>query len=169
MNVTVNSTANGTTVCKYMKATGDGSWVGDLPINFALPLLIIQLSLVLFFSRIFAVLLRPLRQPRVIAEVLVCLHPSRAPPPTSRTLTVPLVAAATFPSRSVVCHLPHPCHLASVALVPTNLSLASCLPPVSSRASFDPCHPQLLMPRARLLVACCLLAGWHCAGRVSDG
>lgn len=53
-----------------MKATGDGVFAGDYPINFALPLLIIQLLLILVLSRAIAAVLRPLRQPRVIAEII---------------------------------------------------------------------------------------------------
>lgn len=66
---TVNGTANST--CTYMKATSDGAWTGERPIDYGLPLLIIQLVLVVVFSRIFAFILKPLRQPRVIAEILV--------------------------------------------------------------------------------------------------
>ncbi len=40
-------------------------------VQFSLPLLIIQLVLILAFSRVLHFLLRPLRQPRVISEILV--------------------------------------------------------------------------------------------------
>ncbi|CAI5465749.1 unnamed protein product [Closterium sp. Yama58-4] len=53
-----------------MKATSDGVWTGEKPIDYALPLLIIQLCLIAVFSRTFAIILKPLRQPRVIAEML---------------------------------------------------------------------------------------------------
>ncbi|BBN08301.1 K+:H+ antiporter [Marchantia polymorpha subsp. ruderalis] len=61
-----------------MKATSDGVWQGDNPINFAFPLLIIQICLVLFITRTLALLLKPMRQPRVIAEVIggILLGPS---------------------------------------------------------------------------------------------
>ncbi|CAI7853651.1 unnamed protein product, partial [Closterium sp. NIES-54] len=54
----------------YMKATSDGVWTGEKPIDYALPLLIIQLCLIVIVSRAFAIVLKPLRQPRVIAEML---------------------------------------------------------------------------------------------------
>ncbi|CAI7798079.1 unnamed protein product, partial [Closterium sp. NIES-54] len=66
-----NSSGSGTcaNTC-YMKATSDGVWTGENPTDYALPLLIIQLCLIAVFSRTFAVILKPLRQPRVIAEML---------------------------------------------------------------------------------------------------
>ena len=54
-----------------MKATSDGAWANERPIDYSLPLLIIQLCLILLFSRAFAFVLKPLRQPRVIAEIIV--------------------------------------------------------------------------------------------------
>ncbi|KAH6763304.1 cation/H+ exchanger 18 [Perilla frutescens var. hirtella] len=61
-----------------MKATSNGVFQGDNPLHFALPLLIIQICLVLALTRLLAFLLRPLRQPRVIAEIVggVLLGPS---------------------------------------------------------------------------------------------
>lgn len=61
-NMTSSHYPNGT--------TSDGAWSGEKPIHYALPLLIIQLVLIIVFSRFFALLLRPLRQPRVIGEIL---------------------------------------------------------------------------------------------------
>ncbi|KAA8520915.1 hypothetical protein F0562_011588 [Nyssa sinensis] len=43
---------------------------GDNPLDFALPLVILQICLVVVFTRVLALLLRPLRQPRVIAEII---------------------------------------------------------------------------------------------------
>lgn len=57
--------------CKPWKATSNGAWAGDNPVHFSLPLLTVQLCLILFFSRLFAFLMKPLRQPRVIAEIAV--------------------------------------------------------------------------------------------------
>lgn len=54
-----------------MKATSNGSFQGENPLDFALPLLILQIILVVVFTRFLAFLLKPLRQPRVIAEVIV--------------------------------------------------------------------------------------------------
>ncbi|MCO5609175.1 hypothetical protein L7F22_063398 [Adiantum nelumboides] len=72
------STEGNLTCLKAMAATSNGVWQGDNPVDFALPLLILQICLVLFVTRSLAVLLRPLKQPRVIAEIIggVLLGPS---------------------------------------------------------------------------------------------
>jgi len=54
-----------------MKPTSNGVFQGDNPLDFALPLAILQICLVLVVSRGLAYLLKPLRQPRVIAEIIV--------------------------------------------------------------------------------------------------
>lgn len=54
-----------------MKATSNGVFQGDNPIDFALPLAILQIVIVIILTRLLAYLLRPLRQPRVVAEVIV--------------------------------------------------------------------------------------------------
>ncbi|KAM5560072.1 cation/H(+) antiporter 20-like [Rosa sericea] len=61
-----------------MRTSSDGAWQGDNPLNHAFPLLIVQTILVLFISRFFAFILKPLRQPKVIAEILggILLGPS---------------------------------------------------------------------------------------------
>ncbi|CAJ1897396.1 unnamed protein product [Sphenostylis stenocarpa] len=58
--------------------SSEGAWQGDNPLNHALPLLIIQTILVLFLSRTLAFLLKPLRQPKVVAEIIggILLGPS---------------------------------------------------------------------------------------------
>lgn len=48
------------------------------PLDFALPLAILQLVIVIVLTRVLAYLLRPLRQPRVIAEVIVRLYNENA-------------------------------------------------------------------------------------------
>ncbi|KAK8610030.1 hypothetical protein V6N13_026574 [Hibiscus sabdariffa] len=53
-----------------MKATSNGLFQGDSPIDYALPLAILQICLVVALTRGLAVLLRPLRQPRVVAEII---------------------------------------------------------------------------------------------------
>jgi hypothetical protein len=67
--------ANGTgtsALCpKSVSAVSNGVWQGDNPLEFALPLLIVQICLVLIVTRVLAFLLRPFRQPRVIAEIIV--------------------------------------------------------------------------------------------------
>ncbi|KAM2075309.1 hypothetical protein ACFX1T_038211 [Malus domestica] len=61
-----------------MTATSNGVFQGDNPLDFALPLAILQICLVVALTRILAYLLRPLRQPRVIAEIVggILLGPS---------------------------------------------------------------------------------------------
>ncbi|CAM0877525.1 unnamed protein product [Alopecurus aequalis] len=61
-----------------MKATSEGVWQGDNPLRFSLPLVILQICLVVAVTRSLAFALRPLRQPRVIAEIIggVLLGPS---------------------------------------------------------------------------------------------
>lgn len=54
-----------------MKATSNGVFQGDNPLDFALPLAILQICLVVILTRLLGLLLRPLRQPRVIAEIVV--------------------------------------------------------------------------------------------------
>ncbi|KAL9281965.1 Cation/H(+) antiporter 18 [Arabidopsis thaliana] len=70
---------NSTNACPApMKATSNGVFQGDNPIDFALPLAILQIVIVIVLTRVLAYLLRPLRQPRVIAEVIggIMLGPS---------------------------------------------------------------------------------------------
>ncbi|CAN8316858.1 unnamed protein product [Cochlearia groenlandica] len=61
-----------------IKTASDGVWGGDNPLNCAFPLLILQVAIVLFSSRFLALLLKPLRQPKVVAEILggILLGPS---------------------------------------------------------------------------------------------
>ncbi|KAH0646051.1 hypothetical protein KY284_033935 [Solanum tuberosum] len=63
---------------KPMKATSNGVFQGDDPLDYALPLAIVQICLVLVLTRVLAYLLRPLRQPRVVAEIIggILLGPS---------------------------------------------------------------------------------------------
>ncbi|KAL6174783.1 hypothetical protein ACLB2K_051429 [Fragaria x ananassa] len=53
-----------------MKATSNGVFQGDDPLHFALPLAILQICIVVALTRGLAYLLKPLRQPRVIAEII---------------------------------------------------------------------------------------------------
>ncbi|XVE76343.1 hypothetical protein DITRI_Ditri12bG0164500 [Diplodiscus trichospermus] len=53
-----------------IKTSSNGAWQGDNPLNFAFPLLIVQTTLILVLSRFLAFLLKPLRQPKVIAEIV---------------------------------------------------------------------------------------------------
>ncbi|GLU05899.1 hypothetical protein SLE2022_229720 [Rubroshorea leprosula] len=73
------SNATGGHACPSpMKSTSNGIFQGDNPLDFALPLAILQICLVIVLTRGLAFLLRPLRQPRVIAEIIggILLGPS---------------------------------------------------------------------------------------------
>jgi hypothetical protein len=52
-----------------------GAFQGESPLDYALPLVILQICLVIVVTRGLAYLLRPLRQPRVIAEIIVSNQP----------------------------------------------------------------------------------------------
>ncbi|KAM7491452.1 hypothetical protein LguiA_034373 [Lonicera macranthoides] len=73
-----NGTIMGHTCPSPMKATSNGVFQGDNPLHFAIPLAILQICIVLSVTRGLAFLLRPLRQPRVIAEIVggILLGPS---------------------------------------------------------------------------------------------
>lgn len=57
-----------------IKTASNGIWQGDNPLHFAFPLLILQSVLILVLTRFLALLLKPLRQPKVIAEIVVSVH-----------------------------------------------------------------------------------------------
>ncbi|CAN1135305.1 Cation/H(+) antiporter 20 [Linum perenne] len=61
-----------------IKTSSNGVWQGDNPLDFAFPLLILQTTLILVVSRFLAFLFKPLRQPKVIAEIVggILLGPS---------------------------------------------------------------------------------------------
>ncbi|RLN29291.1 hypothetical protein C2845_PM05G01600 [Panicum miliaceum] len=67
-----------------MKATSQGAFQGESPLDYALPLAILQICLVVVLTRGLAYLLRPLRQPRVIAEII-----NQVPSPTRRGRAAP--------------------------------------------------------------------------------
>ncbi|KAJ6740956.1 CATION/H + ANTIPORTER [Salix purpurea] len=50
--------------------TTNGIWQGDNPLDYSLPLFILQLSLVVITTRLLVYILKPFRQPRVISEIL---------------------------------------------------------------------------------------------------
>ncbi|GER40847.1 Cation/H(+) antiporter 15 [Striga asiatica] len=58
--------------------TTNGIWQGDNPLDYSLPLFILQLTLVVVTTRLLVIALKPLRQPRVISEILggIILGPS---------------------------------------------------------------------------------------------
>ncbi|KAL8152685.1 hypothetical protein V2J09_010445 [Rumex salicifolius] len=61
-----------------IKTSSNGVWEGDNPLHFAFPLLIVQATLILLVTRLLAVIFKPLRQPKVIAEIVggIVLGPS---------------------------------------------------------------------------------------------
>jgi len=65
------ATGNNMSCPAPMKATSNGAFQHENPLDYALPLLILQICLVVVFTRFLAFLFRPLRQPRVIAEIIV--------------------------------------------------------------------------------------------------
>ncbi|CAI9272206.1 unnamed protein product [Lactuca saligna] len=77
--------------------TSHGIWQGDNPLDYSLPLFVLQLSLVVVTTRILVFLLKPFRQPRVISEILggVILGPSVLG-------RFSIFANAIFPLRSVM-------------------------------------------------------------------
>lgn len=74
-NVTNASDVSNTTIVCYAPTmiTTNGIWQGDNPLDYSLPLFILQLTLVVVTTRIFVLLLKPFRQPRVISEILVTI------------------------------------------------------------------------------------------------
>ncbi|CAO2171860.1 unnamed protein product [Urochloa humidicola] len=78
-NATVQPKASSTVVCySPMMITTNGIWQGFNPLEFSLPLFILQTAIIVVTTRVLVLLLRPFRQPRVIAEILagVLLGPS---------------------------------------------------------------------------------------------
>ncbi|KAH7864965.1 hypothetical protein Vadar_000445 [Vaccinium darrowii] len=61
-----------------IKTSSSGIWQGDNPLNYGFPLLIVQTTLVLSLSRFLSFLFKPLRQPKVLAEITsgILLGPS---------------------------------------------------------------------------------------------
>lgn len=49
----------------------NGIWASENPLSYALPLFILQLILIMLATSTVAFILKPLRQPRVISEILV--------------------------------------------------------------------------------------------------
>ncbi|KAJ7957029.1 Cation/H(+) antiporter like [Quillaja saponaria] len=77
--------------------TTNGIWQGDNPLDYSLPLFILQLTLVVVTTRLLVFILKPIRQPRVISEIMggVLLGPSVLGRSSK-------FAEAVFPLRSVM-------------------------------------------------------------------
>ncbi|WOH14508.1 hypothetical protein DCAR_0934027 [Daucus carota subsp. sativus] len=56
----------------------NGIWQGDNPLDYSLPLFILQLTMIVLMTRILVFILKPFRQPRVISEIVggIILGPS---------------------------------------------------------------------------------------------
>ncbi|XP_073135683.1 cation/H(+) antiporter 20 isoform X2 [Henckelia pumila] len=61
-----------------IRSSSNGVWEGDNPLHYAFPVLIVQTILILSVSRFLALLFKPFRQPKVIAETVggILLGPS---------------------------------------------------------------------------------------------
>lgn len=66
--------------------TTNGIWKGSNPLEYSLPLFIIQVILVVITTRVLVLLLKPLHQPRVVAEIIV----------TTSSLSSPLNSTIPF-------------------------------------------------------------------------
>lgn len=51
--------------------TTNGVWQGDNPLDFSFPLFVLQLMIIVITTRLLVYLLKPVNQPRVVAEILV--------------------------------------------------------------------------------------------------
>ncbi|KAL3818209.1 hypothetical protein ACJIZ3_004114 [Penstemon smallii] len=79
VEMTSNKTTEQTIVCYApTMITTNGIWQGDNPLDYSLPLFILQLTLVVVTTRVLVFFLKPFRQPRVISEILggIILGPS---------------------------------------------------------------------------------------------
>ncbi|VAH20391.1 unnamed protein product [Triticum turgidum subsp. durum] len=79
VGVTGSGAAAAAVVCySPMKVTTYGIWEGVNPLEFSLPIFILQTAVIVGTTRLLVLLLKPFRQPRVIAEILagVILGPS---------------------------------------------------------------------------------------------
>lgn len=92
------SSAASVVVCySPMMVTAHGIWQGANPLEFSLPLFILQTAIIVATTRLLVLLLKPIRQPRVIAEILagVILGPSVMG-------QVDVWASTVFPVRSLL-------------------------------------------------------------------
>ncbi|KAG1338194.1 cation/H(+) antiporter 15 [Cocos nucifera] len=74
-----SETVDGGVVCySPTLITTNGIWKGSNPLEYSLPLFIVQVILVVVTTRVLVILLKPLRQPRVVAEIIggILLGPS---------------------------------------------------------------------------------------------
>ncbi|XP_044497801.1 cation/H(+) antiporter 15-like [Mangifera indica] len=96
--ISTTNKADETIVCYVPNMiTTNGVWQGDNPLDFSLPLFILQLTMVIVTTRLLVFILKPLRQPRVISEIVggIILGPSLLG-------SNPAFADAVFPLRGVM-------------------------------------------------------------------
>lgn len=63
-----------TQICYTKNLTrSNGLWRAENPLATSLPLFVLQLSLIILIIRIVMLILKPLRQPRIVAEILVSI------------------------------------------------------------------------------------------------
>ncbi|OAY36109.1 cation/H(+) antiporter 15 [Manihot esculenta] len=76
--VAANGTSEAIVCYAPTMITTNGVWQGDNPLDYSLPLFILQLTLVVITTRLLVFILKPFRQPRVLSEILggVILGPS---------------------------------------------------------------------------------------------
>lgn len=55
-----------------IKIASDGVFLNDPSLDYAFPVLLLQLLLIAVTSRLVYALLRPLKQPRVVCDIIVC-------------------------------------------------------------------------------------------------
>lgn len=63
-------------VCtSFNQINSKGLFVGDDPLDYSVPALLLQLSLISVFTRIIQSLLKPLGQPLIVSQILVSINP----------------------------------------------------------------------------------------------
>lgn len=67
----VNRTKDGSEACYYVNQTGGNYFQSTSALTTSLPLFVLQLSVVLFTTRLLLLILRPLRQPSIVALIIV--------------------------------------------------------------------------------------------------
>ncbi|KAL6228012.1 hypothetical protein ACLB2K_001966 [Fragaria x ananassa] len=77
-NITTNGSDSSIVCYAPTMITTNGIWQGDNPLDYSLPLFILQLTLVVVTTRLLVLIFKPFRLPRVIAEIMggVLLGPS---------------------------------------------------------------------------------------------
>lgn len=72
-NITTNGSDSSIVCYAPTMITTNGIWQGDNPLDYSLPLFILQLTLVVVTTRLLVLIFKPFRLPRVIAEIMVII------------------------------------------------------------------------------------------------